>query len=807
MAWNTSTKPFSGFSVPSRFATKQKDMDVEMESASSLTAPDNDIVSGRPEGFQEAFETGIEHQKFACALERLQKHRKGTAIDVDISSILPEFDALCSTRADQFENRKDSDVEYLSQGATNEHKLWQSESHTWLLLQTLASAFDRSKPAIEKGPDALAWSDLDLVEHLARTDRDFKHHTAVKLWLEIIAPTVTPRIMKKTYSQQTSIRPSFSFAPKPISTRPEYMDPDATTRDGTKLNENNQRVERDLLKTVWEYIRRGQIQRAKEACVKAGEPWRAESIGGGELYSVSLAFTDPTYDRDEGPIGNKTRGLWKGTCFALANESTADQYERAIYGALCGDVPSVLAVCSSWEDHAWAHYNALVESMVEARLSQFNRGGPSKALSLPTPKITSAEKIFEGLVNSDNQDLRNESKDMFKTIQTSIVLGRTDQLLTKMARDAMASGQTGAPLRPHMMRFLAHLVIYLRLRSDSAVPEDAGNYFIKIYVDYLISKKLYSLAPLYASYLPINLQVETCSSYLKTIDGPTKEREEHLATILKYGLDSHIILTATVDALLDKGREDFERPDDHMANMQQSISTPTTEQEETNIKALEWLSFNSLQYEEHLKRSNHLTRKYLIQGRINVAFALFNALPDDVVQQDLERTTSASLSISNELIYYRDLFNSRVLFEEWKKAIGSKPEEDSPRPKLLAWEVDVKSRAQKAIVEIESLLQSRWLFDCIIPGDVVRNKELRRLRQIYISELVMNLHQVYYESRVVVPGYLEKSVSMSNLVASESSGVPLYKELQESDRLEEFLKQVRLSSIELVKEDRSPFAY
>ncbi|KAI7828810.1 nuclear pore protein 84/107 [Gamsiella multidivaricata] len=766
----------------------------------------SDIFSTRPEGFQEAFETGIEYQKFARSLGMLKRFRKETDANIDISSILPEFEALCGARAEQLEHRKDSDADYMAFGLTDEYKLWQSESHTWLLLQTLASAFDHTKPPIKKGPDALAWSDLDLIEHLARTDNEFKHHSAVRLWLETIAPPFNSNAVAKTFTQQTSIGSAFSFGPRPSPIKPEYLDPDAVTRDRIKLSESNQLIEHNLLRTVWEYIRRGQLQEAKDACVKAGEPWRAESISGGEPYSVSIAFTDPQYDREEGLIGNKTRGLWKGTCYALANEASADQYERAVYGALCGDVPSVLPVCSSWEDHAWAHYNALVESMIEGRLSQFNRGGASKALPLPATKITSAKAVFDSLANSDSEELRNTSKDVFKAIQTSIILGQTDQLLAKMARDAKASSSIGAPLRPHMLRFMAHFVLLLRSRN-SVVPKDDGDYFVKSYVDYLISRKMYDLAPLYASFLPLQLQIETCSSYLKTIDGAKKERQGYLVAIRQNGLDLHKILTATVDGLMDNNKAELECVGDYATNMQESIMKPISSQEKAAIKAMEWLTFDEAPYDECLHRSNYLTRRYLLQGRLYAAFSLFNALPSDIVKDDLDEAPPFLLTVSHEHLYYRDLFNARLLFEEWRDAIRSKPVEEASRSRMHAWELDVKNRAQKAIVEIESLLQSRWLFDCILAGDTTRNQELRRLRQIYVSELVMNLHKIYYDSRVVIPEYLEKSVDMSNLVASEAAGVPLYKELQESNRLAEFLDHVRLSSLELVREGRSPFAF
>ncbi|KAI1319933.1 hypothetical protein EDD11_002608 [Mortierella claussenii] len=804
MAWNN-------------FAPQTKDVEMQEQSAAvdaeasghESTSQDKDF-SAREERYQEVFETGIEFQKFARPLEKLQLLRTGSNTDFDMVAILPEFEALCTTRAQQFEYRKDSDAEYLAFGAADEHTLWQAESHTWVLLTTLFGAFESRQPYVGKGPEPLEWSDLDLIEHLANTDNNYRHHAAVKVWLETIAPRFTPIAMSKTYNSQanTPARPTFSFSSsQQTSIKKEYQDPDASTRDGTKMSERNQRAEQDLLKTIWEYIRRGKIEEAKKACVHAKEHWRAESIGGGEFYSVPIAFTDPVYDREDDRHGNKTRSLWKGTCYALANDPAADKYERAIYGALSGDVPSVLPVCASWEDHAWAQYNALVESMVETRLSQFNRGGASKALPLPVAKVTSAKDIFASLTNSSSQELRNASQDIFRTIQTSIILGQTDQLLVKMAKDAKISAGAGTPMRPHMLRFMAHFVLLLRSKK-SHVPKETGDYFMKSYVDYLISKKMYDLAPLYASFLPDRLQVEGCSSYLKTINGSRRDRQEQVAIIRRNGLDLYKILTATVDGLLEQSKPDLDQTGDYKVNLQKSIMTSTTTQENAAAKALDWFTFDLHHYDECLRRSNYLARKYLMQGRLNAAFALFNSLPTNVSQQNLLQATPKSLSITHEHLCYRDLFSARLLFEEWRDFLAFKPSKTAQRSNTIAWETNLKEKAQKAIVEIETLLSSRWLFDCIVPGvDATRNQELKRLRQIYISELVMNLHRVYFESRVVIPEYLRKSVDMSNLVASETADVPLYKELQESDRLNEFLDQVRMSSIELVREGKSPFAY
>ena len=38
-----------------------------------------------------------------------------------------------------------------------------------------------------------------------------------------------------------------------------------------------------------------------------------------------------------------------------------DQYERAMYAALCGHLKPLLPACSSWYDHLWAHLTVLLD--------------------------------------------------------------------------------------------------------------------------------------------------------------------------------------------------------------------------------------------------------------------------------------------------------------------------------------------------------------------------------------------------------------------------------------------------------------
>ncbi|KAG0030035.1 hypothetical protein BGZ81_003137 [Podila clonocystis] len=730
----------------------------------------------------------LEYQSCAHIVE---KHlRDKTA---NLTQALEELEELCAARAKQGRGHGVGAEEYSE---------WHSESCTYLLLNMLFRD-QEDNITLDDGRSADAISDKDLIDRLKNNDPQFKHHLTVKAWLQEIAPSFTQKITTKNYGAASiiSTKPAFSFQLSSQLASPSqnggYQDPDALTRDGTKLSEQNQRAEHELLQTVWGLVRRGHMQDAKEACVKAGEHWRAESIGGGELYTELPEFSGLDTGRPHGPQGNKSRSLWKGTCYALAIDTSADQYERAIYGALSGDVNSVLPVCGGWEDHAWVQYNALVENMIEAQLSKYRRGDPCSELPLPKVQIDEARDIFEAIASSDRPELGLLSEDLFFRIQKSIILGQSGQLLAQLAKEARLAYNMGRPLHAHKQRFLAHLVLFLRLKGLD-VPKEDGDYFVKSYTEYLISEKKYDAAPLYASYLPRDLQVET--SY----NGKSADREKQVANLRKYGVDVHRILVATVDQLLENSKMEIERSTDFVSSLQKSIQDPTTKQEREVVRILEWLSFDPSGRVACLKRSNGILRKYLSRGRLSPAFALFNTLPEDIEKAVDGVTTPEQIALSTEHMYYQDYFGVRVLYEDWLDVMGSKPSDDAVRSEVMKWEADAKTKATDAAEEIEKILKSKWLSSSLLPNDEDRNRELRHIRQVYISELVMNLHKVYFESRFVHPEYLAKSLTMVNLVAAKSWS--LHKELQESKRLQEFLDQVRLSSLELLKAGKSPLA-
>lgn len=126
--------------------------------------------------------------------------------------------------------------------------------------------------------------------------------------------------------------------------------------------------------------------------------------------------------------------------------------------------------------------------MIESQLSKYRRGDPCSELPLPKVQVDEARDIFEAIDSSDRPELGLLSEDLFFRIQKSIILGQSGQLLAQLAKEARLAYNLGRPLHAHKQRFLAHLVLFLRLKGLD-VPKEDGDYFVKSYTEYLISEK------------------------------------------------------------------------------------------------------------------------------------------------------------------------------------------------------------------------------------------------------------------------------------------------------------------------------
>ncbi|KAJ2743325.1 Nucleoporin nup84, partial [Coemansia sp. BCRC 34301] len=244
---------------------------------------------------------------------------------------------------------------------------WRTEGSTWDLVSRLyglrAQAQAQAQEPEEDG--MVTATDFGTVQALLGRSRQLGECVEVRRWLEDSAPAFQAVETRKGYLFYT--RRSIASHTGGVVTE---ADPDAASRQRRSVAPEDAEYAAGLVRSLYEYVRRGRAGCAIALCVESDDAWRAATLKG------SLFWRDPTLEKvcleDEARLnhagGNINRALWKHACAALAADDANDAYERALYAALSGRLDEVVLVCDSWDDHLWAHINALIELTIDRTL-------------------------------------------------------------------------------------------------------------------------------------------------------------------------------------------------------------------------------------------------------------------------------------------------------------------------------------------------------------------------------------------------------------------------------------------------------
>lgn len=354
------------------------------------------------------------------------------------------------------------------------------EQRTWQLVQLLYTE-RTNPPSSSSSSSGFAYTPpLTLVQDAIAGDVHLSELSLVRDWLHTTAyDQLHPAEVRKGYLTYTknklkqAIRTTGSSSSS--ANLVDSLDPDAVNRTEAAATANNNRnrrtldmedanYEKALLRTLFEYVRVGELDQAIDMCRQSDSSWRAASLSGGKLYSddalarasrrirrnaqgaeSDMAAAEDDDDEDGDPTaerrivqGNIRRRLWKSMCRNLASADHVDPYERALYGAISGDLASVLPVCRSWEDHLWARVNALLEAEIDGILG---RSG-NYFQSLDTTQLQPIEsgsrqqqsipQAMQDTCNTLLKDpkLQQDAKHLFRVAQSWIILNRINDLLT-----------------------------------------------------------------------------------------------------------------------------------------------------------------------------------------------------------------------------------------------------------------------------------------------------------------------------------------------------------------------------------------
>lgn len=336
------------------------------------------------------------------------------------------------------------------------------------------------------------------------------------------------------------------------------LDPDAMTRQGRKLESHDEYFERAIWLGCFHLLRRGRdMNEIRDWCVERTETWRAATISALPLSTVG--------DDDVPDFDPSSFILWRRMCYALVKSGGTDDWERATYGILSGDIDSVLAICKTWDDFVFAHYNALLRTQFDSYL--IKQCGPAVSTAQYLPAFDAVQYLGEGanvakkLVEQIESDgtyflqAHKEANTTAKALQGAIIANSLDSYIYQqglaLSTEANQDGRSFlipdyglGPSEGNLskynkmsehdgLRIITHIVIMINaLESASSNPKEGirsvvGENAIAAYVSFLRLAQLELLVPLYCAQLTGTRRYETLSLNIIHV----RDREEQMALL------------------------------------------------------------------------------------------------------------------------------------------------------------------------------------------------------------------------------------------------------------------------------------
>lgn len=528
------------------------------------------------------------HEKAAILRERrtLETLARGRRWDPNHSS-----DDANDFEADETQSSPDVD----------EVTKWESEAQTWGLLARLLPLRHKDPNARPPQSTATLQSRNDYWDEFILSDSVAQERKAVLEWLQSTA-SAGPHIDDIVHDFQQkadrgdlvshgwlhtreAIKLHKSVNAIPHVLEPDssnmtdfayvtQLDPDAMTRQGRKLEPHDEYFERAIWLGCFHLLRRGRsMTEIRDWCTERTETWRAATIS---ALPLSTLGDDDVPDFDPASFI-----LWRRMCYALVKSGGTDDWERAVYGVLSGDIDSVLAVCKTWDDFIFAHYNALLRTQFDSYLVKLFE--PSIAPSSALPSFDAVQYLGDGgnvtkklvtQIESDGSYFRQAHKEAntaAKALQGAILSNTLESYIYQqgLALSTEANQDGRSFLIPDLnlgpsegnvskytkmsehdgLRVITHIVIMinaLQSSNDSLGWNDdrrnmVGEHAIAAYVSFLRLAQLELLIPLYCAQLSGPRRYETLS--LNVIH--VRDRDEQVALlnqIRRVGLDMKTFL-------------------------------------------------------------------------------------------------------------------------------------------------------------------------------------------------------------------------------------------------------------------------
>ncbi|KAF9530797.1 nuclear pore complex protein [Crepidotus variabilis] len=730
----------------------------------------------------------------------------------------PRMRQICDDQLEELEEEAGS-----RRGLADEIDLLRLEANTWGLLQALLPARKTEPPNTQTARDLLLENPYTptstLAQAIIQASPLFSELIVVRDWLHETAPP--PPLPEATtgywkFTKHTILQGLRTGHANKDGLVLE-MDPDAVNRgDGAGLAADDASYEKSLLQALYGYVRAGRLDDAVEVSRRAHQPWRAASIRGSLLFQWKALSTEkkPEDDEDEDDLetwsGNRNRRLWKATCVRAALSPSLNDQERLLFASLAPTTqtaPLLKASSRTWEDHLWADISVICEDKASRELSRLTPGsfweGGVEAVDKGFSEAPKAQRIQEEeawqrevvtsleKLKSVNVTEGQPASHPYHYSQLLIILDRSDQLLEsfseRLQNDAYDENNFEYSA---MCRFFAHLCLFLQM-IDIPVPPMATQVILESYLEVLEEAGQRDLIALYAGALGDNA-VERYAAFLVSLalSADYNERQLALTRANEHGLNVERVAIVTAERTIEKSFSILPTLNEPLPSII-NLQPPASEAETFLLRSIEWTTYMDSTYEVALEQATVILRYFLGAGRVQVAQSLLPLLPVEL------SSISDPEEIATEYLHYRQFF---VIWETIEKVVECQSEESTfmaqgtgaTREAKAAWLAEYRGLIDQVYDQIVKLLTTEWLIADFESTDLDRRKrQLVRIRQIYIPELILRLHHTLHSSRKLIPENLKRALELANVVAD--SRYRLYEDFMNDGgrTLAEYLGAVR----------------
>ncbi|VBB26558.1 unnamed protein product [Acanthocheilonema viteae] len=276
-----------------------------------------------------------------------------------------------------------------------------------------------------------------------------------------------------------------------------------------RLHNKDEELENRVFSVIYTLVRCGHIDDASSLLEKAGLHSLMPLLQLRKM-SRSVALTPISSDETSYYLA-RSRAFLKRTI-----DKILSKVEACLWSVVAGRLEPALSLSSCTEDRLWCYLNAAVESRLDAAIITAHNGDCDVGIGREVENN-------DLRINSIFDEIATLERSPYYTIYRHIVNNDSLSLIASMDM-WLEEHENDLERFPHIIRFMAHLVLLLRF-TGQPVQEESANSIMRNYVRLLILLKLYPIVPYYANKLPLEMAEEMVVEFMCQLEDENMRKD------------------------------------------------------------------------------------------------------------------------------------------------------------------------------------------------------------------------------------------------------------------------------------------